>query len=151
MCAACAPAGVHRIARRVRDDERGAGYLAAFIVLFSVLTVAGVGILVDSARILAADRQCSSIALEAARAGANAIDVDAVRAGATAVDPAQAQVAAASAAGAFVSGAGASLVSVTVNGDQVTVRVSATVDPWFPVMHTRTVSQQATVRATRGD
>ena len=144
-----APMG--RLARRVRDDERGAGYLAAFIVLFSVLTVAGVGILVDSARILATDRQCSAIALEAARAGANAIDVDAVRAGTTAVDPAQAQVAAAAAAGAFVSGSGASLVSVAVDGDVVTVRVAATVDPWFPVMRSRTVTQDATVRATRAD
>ena len=130
-----------RLARRVRDDERGAGYLAAFIVLFSVLTVAGVGILVDSARILATDRQCSAIALEAARAGANAIDVDAVRAGATAVDPAQAQAAASAAAGAFVSGSGASLVSVVVDGDVVTVRVAATVDLWFPVMRSRTVTQ----------
>ena len=99
-----APMG--RLARRVRDDERGAGYLAAFIVLFSVLTVAGVGILVDSARILATDRQCSAIALEAARAGANAIDVDAVRAGTTAVDPAQAQAAAVGSGGRVRVGVG---------------------------------------------
>ena len=70
-----------RIVTRVRDDDHGAGYLATFIVLFSVLVVAGVGILIDSARIFAADRQCTSIAFEAARAGANALDADAIRDG----------------------------------------------------------------------
>lgn len=139
---------MNRFLIRVRDDERGAGYLAAFIVLFGTLVVAGAGILVDSARMFAADRQCTSIAFEAARAGANAIDADAARGGVVEIDAARAQAAAQSAASAFVSGSGASLQSVTVNGDEVTVVVSASVDPWFPIMSGRTVTERATARAS---
>jgi hypothetical protein len=134
---------------RIRDDERGAGYLAAFIALFSVLLVAGVGILVDSARILAADRECSSIAMEAARAGANALDGDLLRAGTLTANPAQAQATAAAAAGAFVSRSGGALQSVSVAGSRVTVVVTASVDPWFPLMNGRTVSKAATANAMR--
>lgn len=136
--------------RSLRDD-RGAGYMAAFIVLFGTLTLAGVGILVDTARIMSSHRQTDTIALEAARAGANAVDAQLLRnAGGVSVDPAAAQAAASSAAAAFVSGSGASLSSVTVNGDRVTVRVAATVDPWFPIMSTRTVSSQASATAATG-
>jgi len=134
---------------RIRDDERGAGYLAAFIVLFSVLLIAGVGILVDSARILAADRECSSIAMEAARAGANALDGELLRDGMVTANPAQAQATAAAAAGAFVSHAGGSLQSVAVSGNRVTVVVTASVDPWFPLISGRTVSKSATASAER--
>ena len=143
--------GHGRLRDRIVDDDRGAGYLAAFIVLFSVLVVAGVGILVDSSRIFSADRQCTSIAFEAARAGANAIAEDALYQGeGFVVDPADAQVAAHSAAAAFVSGAGATLESVSVDGNRVTVRVSAHVDPWFPLMSARTVSEEATAEAVVG-
>jgi hypothetical protein len=135
------------VLRRAAGDERGAGYLAAFIVLFSVLLIAGVGILVDSARILAADRECSSIAMEAARAGANALDGDLLRQGMLSVNPAQATAAAA--AGAFVSRAGGTLQSVSVSGSRVTVVVSASVNPWFPLMSGRTVSKTATANAMR--
>ena len=136
-----------RVVTRVRDDERGAGYLAAFIVLFSVLVVAGVGILIDSARIFAADRQCTSIAFEAARAGANALNADAIRDGLIEVDAAAANTAASAAAAAFVSDAGATLQSVTVDGDEVTVVVSAGVDAWFPMISDRTVTESTTARA----
>ena len=136
-----------RIVNRVRDDDRGAGYLAALIVLFSVLVVAGVGILVDSARIFAADRQCTAIAFEAARAGANSLNADALRDGSIEVDPAAANAAASAAAAAFVSDAGATLQSVSVDGDQVTVVVSASVDAWFPMISDRTVTERATARA----
>lgn len=136
--------------RRIGDDERGAGYLAAFIVLFSVLTVAGVGILVDTARIVSVDRQAASIALEAARAGANAVDAERLRSGAVILDPGAAQAAAAAGAASFVSGSGAAVSSVVVDGSRVTVRVSAVVDPWFPIMATRTVSKTASATATAG-
>jgi hypothetical protein len=138
---------MRRLAARVRDDDRGAGYLAAFIVLFSVLVVAGVGILVDSARIFAADRQCTSIAFEAARAGANALSAEAVREGSIEVDVAAASAAASAAATAFASGAGATLQSISVDGDSVTVVVSANVDSWFPLISDRTVTERATARA----
>jgi len=135
---------------RARDDERGAGYLAAFIVLFGVLALAGVGLLVDSARLMAQSRQCDTIALEAARAGANAIDGELLRTGAVALDPAAAQAAAASAAAAFVSGSGVSLSQVSVDGLRVTVRVESSVEPWFPVLAPRTVGAGASATATIG-
>lgn len=135
---------------RARADERGAGYIAAFIVLFGVLTVAGVGILVDSARIVSADRQCAAIALEAARAGANEISVDAVRAGAVVLDPGASASAASAGAAAYTSAVGATLQSVSVDGTRVTVTISAAVDPWFPVMSGRMVSATASATATAG-
>jgi hypothetical protein len=137
--------------RRVRDDERGAGYLAAFIVLFSILTVMGVGILVDSARYFSSFRQTGSIALEAARAGANAMDAQSARlASDRVVDPVAGQAAAESAAAAFVSGSGATLTSVTVSGNSVSVRVEANVDSWFPFMSDRTVAQEASASLEAG-
>jgi Flp pilus assembly protein TadG len=138
---------VRRLAHRIRDDDRGAGYLAAFIVLFPMLLGAGVGILVDSARIFAADRQCTSIAFEAARAGANALHAEAIRDGAIEIDTGAASAAASAAAAALVSSAGATLQSVTVDGDAVTVVVSADVDAWFPLISDRTVTERATARA----
>jgi hypothetical protein len=137
--------------QRLRVDQRGGGYVAAFIVLFSTLIVAGVGILVDTARIVATDRQMYSIALEAARAGANAVDSSSWRFGSGAVvDPGEAQAAASAAAAAFVSASDASLGSVSVNGSEVTVTVSATVDPRFPLMSSRTVSATASAVAVAG-
>ena len=138
---------MRRLAQRVRDDDRGAGYLSAFIVLFSLLVVAGVGVLVDAARIFAADRHCTSIAFEAARAGANALDAEAIREGSIEVDSGAASAAASAAAAAFVSSAGATLQSVSVDGDSVTVVVAAEVDTWFPMMSDRTVSERVTARA----
>lgn len=140
---------MRRLGTRLCGDDRGAGYLAAFIVLFSVLVVAGVGILIDSARIFAADRQCTSIAFEAARAGANALDAEAVREGVIVVDGVAANAAASAAAATFVSATGATLQSVSVEGDQVTVVVSADVDTWFPMIPDRTVTERATARAGR--
>jgi hypothetical protein len=140
-----------RFGARVRDDERGAGYVAAFIVLFSTLLLAGVGVLVDSSRFWTAQRQSSSIALEAARAGANAISVPDLYDGAGIhVERAEAQQRAATAAGAFVSRAGATLQSVSVDGNRVTVVVSASVESWFPLMGGRTVTQRASADAVVG-
>lgn len=136
------------VMRRLRADERGAGTLGAFLVLFAVIVPLGVGILVDTARVMSTDRQCRAIALEAARAGANALDAAALRGGVIAVDPTEAHAAAASAAGAFVSGSGATITEVRVDGDRVTVTVSATVNPWL--LSTRTVSKSASATATAG-
>lgn len=138
--------------RRLRDDERGAGYIGAFIILFSMLLVAGVGLLVDTARIVSTDRQMESIALEAARAGANAVDAASWRGGSgpAMLDPADAQAAASAAASAFVTNSGAALQSVSVNGTEVSVTVSATVNPQFPLMSSRTVSGSASAVAASG-
>jgi hypothetical protein len=140
-----------RLWRRLRDDERGGGYVAAFIVLFSVMVVAAAGVLIDSARMFAADRQCSTIALEAARAAANQIERDGLLAGGgVAVDPVAARAAAFGAAASFVSESEASLQSVTVDGDRVTVVVSAWVSPWFPLLGARSVTERASAEATLG-
>jgi hypothetical protein len=134
--------------RRIRDDEQGAGLLAAFIVLFSALTVVGVGILIDSARYFGAGREADAIAMEAARAGANAISPDPLGEGVVVVNPAQAQAAAASAAGAFLARSPFNLGSVSVNGTQVTVSVTSNVDSWFPFMPDRSFTREATAEAS---
>ena len=97
---------------RCVGDDRGAGYIAAFIVLLPTLLLAGVGILVDSGRYYTAYRQADAIAMEAARAGANALDANVLGAGGVAVDPAAAQVAAAAAAGAYVTSTGHRLAAL---------------------------------------
>jgi hypothetical protein len=128
--------------RRVCHDDRGSGYLAAFIVLFPVLTVGGVGVLVDSARIVTAERHASAAAFEAARAGAQAVEVASARAGGGVdIDAAAARAAAAGAANGLLAGTGAQLQRVGVTGTEVVVTVSRRVDPWFPVIAGRTVTE----------
>src|SRR5262245_55778697 len=90
----------------IRDDDRGSGYLAAFLVLFSVLTVGGVGVLVDSARIVTAERHASAAAFEAARAGAQAVEVASARTGGVGIDSAGARAVAAEAANGLLAGSG---------------------------------------------
>ena len=132
----------------MRDDERGSGFVAGFVVLFPVLALAGVGTLVDTARLIAADRQCATVALEAARAGANALDVSTVRGGGLiTLDAAGAHATAAAAAAAFVDGTGVRLTAVTLDGTRVTVTVQSSVDPWFPVLSARTVWSSAAADA----
>src|SRR3954453_19729008 len=107
--------------RRFRDDERGAGFIAAFIVLFGVLPLAGVGLIVDSARVVSAQRQASSAAYEAARAGANAVQLGTVRGGAADLDPGAARAAALSAASELLAGTDATVSNVAVSGGEVIV------------------------------
>src|SRR3954470_5116561 len=102
--------------RRFCDDERGVGFIAAFIVLFGVLTLAGVGLIVDSARVVSAQRQASSAAYEAARAGANAVRTGPARGGAAGVDPTAARAAALNAASALLAGTDATISKVGVSG-----------------------------------
>ena len=132
--------------RRLSDD-RGAGYIAAFIVLLPTLLLAGVGVVIDSARYYTAFRQADAVAMEAARAGANSLDRDSIGEGGTAVDAASAQATASAAASAYVSTTGLRLDAVAVNGNQVVVSVSGTVDSWFPLLGDRTVTRTASARA----
>lgn len=133
---------------RARADERGSGFVAAFVVLFSVLMLAGVGTLVDTARLVAADRHTATVALEAARAGANAVDTASLRVGgAVGLDPDTARATAAAAVAAFVDGTGAVLTAVSLDGVRVSVTVQVSVDPWFPVLSARTVSSSAAADA----
>lgn len=132
--------------RRLGDD-RGAGYIAAFIVLLPTLLLAGVGVVIDSARYYTAFRQADAVAMEAARAGANSLDRHAIGEGGVAVDAAAAQSTAGAAASAYVSTTGLHLDSVVVTGDQVTVSVSGTVGSWFPLLGDRGVTRTASARA----
>lgn len=139
-----------RLRSRIRDDDRGAGYLAAFLVLFAVLLVGGVGVLVDSARVISAERHASGAAYEAARAGAQAVNVDSSRGGGVTIDPATATAAARAAASDLVAGSGAQLESVSVTATEVVVTITRQVDPWFPVMSGRTVRESGRARLAVG-
>ena len=136
--------------RRFRDDERGAGFVAAFIVLFGVLTLAGVGVIVDSARIVSAQRQASSAAYEAARAGANAVQVGTVRDGAASLDPTMARTAALDAANALLVGTDATVHDVAVSGDEVVVTVTRRIEPAFPLVPARTINETGRARILVG-
>ena len=136
--------------RRFRDDERGAGFVAAFIVLFGALTLAGVGVIVDSARVVSAQRQASSAAYEAARAGANAVQLGTVRGGNATVDPDSARAAALDAAGALLAGTDATISDVSVTGNEVVVTVTRRVDPAFPLIAPRTINETGRARILVG-
>ncbi len=138
------------VLRRFRDDERGAGYIAAFIVLFAVLTLGGVGVIVDSARIVSAQRHASAAAFEAARAGAQALQVGSARDGGASLDPDAARAAALQAAGGLLAGTDATVSDVTVTGDEVVVTVTRRVDPYFPVISGRTVNETGRARILVG-
>jgi hypothetical protein len=138
------------VLRRFRTDERGSGYIGAFIVLFAFLVVGGVGVLVDSARQVSTERFASSAAYEAARAGAQAIQVTGARGGAATIDASGARAAALDAATGLLSGSGATVTNVTVTGDEVVVTVSRHVDSWFPIISPRTVVETGRARIVTG-
>jgi Flp pilus assembly protein TadG len=138
------------LVRRFRDDERGSGYIAAFIILFGVLTVGGVGLIVDSARIVSAQRQASSAAYEAARAGAQAVQVGTVRDGGASLDPDAARAAVLDAATGLLAGTDATVTDVTVTGDEVVVTITRRINPWFPVVSGRTINETGRARILTG-
>ena len=92
---------------RVRDDERGAGYVAAFIVLFSTCCSAGVGVLVDSLAVVdgatpvVVDRPGGGPGGSQRHLGADLYDGAGIRR-----RPRRGAAAAAAAAGTFVSAGG---------------------------------------------
>jgi Tfp pilus assembly protein PilX len=139
-----------QLLRRWCDDDRGSGFIGAFIVLFAILTLGGVGVLVDSARIVSAERHASSAAFEAARAGAQAVHVVGARDGVATIDASGARAAALDAASGLLSGSGATVTSVTVTADEVVVTVSRRVDPWFPVLSGSTVFETGRARIIAG-
>jgi Flp pilus assembly protein TadG len=140
-----------RILRRIERDDRGSGYVAAFVVLFTVLTVAGVGVLVDSARVVTAQRDASAAAYEAARAGAQALTLGSARLDAAAViDVDAARSAVLAAADQLLAGTNAAVTAITVTADAVAVTVSRRVDPWFPMGPARTVTETGSVRVAAG-
>lgn len=141
---------VGRIVRRFRVDERGVGFVAAFIVLFATLSIGGVGVIVDSARINAAQRQASAAAYEAARAGANAVLLSGVRDGATDLDPIAARAAVLDAANGLLAGTNATVAAVKVTADEVVVTISRRVEPAFPLISARTINETGRARILAG-
>lgn len=135
---------------RFRDDENGSGFIGAFVVLFAVLTLGGVGVLVDSARIVSAERQASAAAFEAARSGAQAIAVPARRDGTVSLDADSARTAALDAADRLIAGTGATVSSVTVTGDEIVVTITRRVDPWFPLISGKTITVTGRARVLAG-
>lgn len=125
--------------------------MAAFIVLFSMLTAGGMSVIADSSRIVAAERHATAVSFEAARAGAQAVDDTAVRtAGIATLDPNAAQAAATAAAGQLLIGSSATLTNVEIIDDQVVVTITDRVDPWFPGLSNVTVTEKGRARLAVG-
>ena len=103
-------------------DERGT--VSTFVAVITVAMLTAAGLAIDGGRKIAALREATHIADNAARAGAQAIDVDTLRTtGVLIVDP---DVAVAE-ADAYLASLGHS-GQIQVSGDTVTVTVSITVD-----------------------
>ncbi len=101
-------------------DERGS--LTAFVAVLAVGLFVLVGLVVDGGRAVVAKRKAIDVAEQAARVGADQLSLDALRTGTVAIDPRSALGAVA----AYLSVAGEG-GSISVAGDNVTVRVSDSV------------------------
>ncbi len=103
-------------------DERGT--VSTFVAVITVAMLMAAGLAIDGGRKIAALREATHLADNAARAGAQAIDVDTLRTtGVLLVEP---DVAIAE-ADAYLASLGHS-GQIQVSGDTVTVTVSITVD-----------------------
>jgi Flp pilus assembly protein TadG len=99
-------------------EERGAS--TAIVVLFTVALLAVAGLVIDGGYALGAKREAMNSAEQAARAGADALDQGALRDGEAKVDPGRAVAA----AEGYLVSVGAQ-GSVSVNGGEVSVTVTA--------------------------
>jgi hypothetical protein len=136
------------VLRRLRSDDRGAGYLMAFIVLTATLVGAGVSALADAGRVSAAQRYSTSIAYEAARVGAQ--EILAGNGDTFSLDADAARTAAGSAAITLASGSDARLAGVRVDGDEVAVTITYRVDRWFPGLGPVTITEVGTAQFSSG-
>ena len=115
---------MRKIPRR-RDDDRGA--IALFVVVFTVVLLAAVGLVVDGGGKVRALQRADEAAREAARAGSQMLDVPAaVRGDGVRIAPA----AAAHAARAYLDAAGVE-GTVSVQRNAVQVSTSVTYRPVF--------------------
>jgi Flp pilus assembly protein TadG len=135
---------------RAFADDRGEGFIAAFIILLPVLLLAGAGLLIDGGRVMQARRHAGVVAFEAARAGAQAINVGQLRTSNITLDGADTAVKARTAGTALLAGIDGRVVSVDVRGDLVEVVVVERVGSWFPLLDDRTVTATAVVRVRSG-
>ena len=122
-------------------DERGT--VSTFVAVITVAMLMAAGLAVDGGRKIAALREATHIADNAARAGAQAIDVDTLRTtGVLLVEPDEATTK----ADAYLASLGHS-GQIQVSADTVTVTVSITVDTvLLPLAHI-TVTATETVAA----
>jgi Flp pilus assembly protein TadG len=131
--------------RRCRGD---AGSVTGAWILFAPFLLLVVAVLFEGGQTLAARREASNLALQAARSAGQEVDEAAVRSGPPRLDAQAAEAAART----FVGGRAGS-VEVRVSGDVVTVTV--TIEHPTPMlgmigMSTRTVSATESARAVRG-
>lgn len=142
-------AAIPRRHRSVADD-RGSGYVAAFIVLFATLAFGGVAVIADTGRIISADRRASAVAFEAARAAAQTSDTGALRNGGRSLDRIAAEAAARRTATDLLAGSDGTVSRVDVDADQVSVSVTTHVDLWFPGLADLTITQTGRARLAVG-
>lgn len=125
------------------DDDRG--MVTAFVIVFTLALVMMAGLVVDGGRMLAEARAVDNLADSAARAGAQAIDEDRVRAGDPVVLDEDAAV---TSACAFLQrsdrSCGDAGTDVTVDGNDVTVRVEDQIDLLLLAGTSKTVSAEGT-------
>lgn len=132
--------------RRSRSEERG--QVTAFVVGIAGALLLLAGLVVDGGRAISARLQALDDAQQAARIGAEMLSPSSLRGGGSVLDP----TAATAAAQAFLTAAGTS-GHVTVNGSQVDVTVTTTVQtPILGIVnvHALTVSESGSAQAQRG-
>lgn len=122
-------------------DERGA--LSSFVAVIALALLMASGLAVDGGRKVAALREASHLADNAARAGAQAVDLDTLRSsGELRLDPDEAIGRATD----YLAGLGHQ-GQIQVAGETVTVTVSLTVNPVLLPMGTITVTATETASA----
>lgn len=136
--------------RRSFTDDRGAGFVAAFIILLPILLLAGAGLLIDGGRVMRARRHAGIVAFESARAGAQGVDIGQLRSSTVTLDGADTAAKARAAGGSLLAGSGGRIVSVDIRGDVVEVVVTERVESWFPLLTDRTITAHAVVRVRSG-
>jgi Flp pilus assembly protein TadG len=125
----------------LRHDERGA--LSTFLAVIALALLMAAGLAVDGGRKVAALREASHLADNAARAGAQAVDLDTLRTtGELRLLPDQAITR----AGDYLAGLGHT-GEITVEAATVTVTVALTVDPVLLPTGTITVTAAGTATA----
>lgn len=132
--------------QRRRRAERG--QVTAFVVALALGLLLFIGLAVDGGRAVSARLQALDQAQQAARVGAQMLNTSSLHNASAVVDPS----AATTAARAYLAAAG-STGQVTVNGGQVSVTVSRTVQTFIlgiVGMHTLTVSEAGSTRAENG-
>lgn len=131
---------------RLRTDEQGAVALYAAVMMLALMS--SIGLVLVGGQKVAALREATNIADNAARAGAQLIDLDSVRSGAPLQLDANDAIAAANDYLSLVGHSGTPIVS----GDTITVTVTISYNPVILPMGVQTVTatESASARAVEG-